>query len=74
MYTPSGFQDELVILVSDANIVRVIDGVTGTLYKSRILDAPFSALDANCNNDGNIGITGTPCKSTQPFGWLSSTP
>lgn len=66
MYTPSGFQNELVVLVSDMNTVRLVDGVTGVLYKSRTLDAPFSALDANCNNDGEVGITGTPCENTLP--------
>ena len=66
MYTPAGFKNELVIIVSDQNIVRVVDGVTSILYQSRTLDPPFSALDANCNNDGSIGITGTPCEYPRP--------
>lgn len=65
MYTPPGFKNELVIIVSDQNIIRVIDGITSNMYKNRTVDAPFSSLDANCNNDGSIGITGTPCKNIQ---------
>lgn len=65
VYTPTGFKNELVILVSDMNIIRVVDGITSDLYKSRTLDPPFSSLDANCNNDGSIGITGTPCENTR---------
>jgi hypothetical protein len=74
VFTPKGFQNELVIVVSDQNIVRAVDGVTGLLYKNRTLDAPFSALDANCNNDGSIGITGTPCENTRAIWNVFSKP
>ncbi len=40
VYTPTGFKNELVILVSDMNIIRVVDGITSDLYKSRTLDPP----------------------------------
>jgi hypothetical protein len=61
VYTPSGSAHELVITVSNQNIVRVIDGVTGALIKSRTLAPPFQAADTSCGDIPNtIGITGTP--------------
>jgi hypothetical protein len=61
VYTPPGAPHEYVILVSNQNIVRVVDGLTGTLITSRTLDAPFLASDAACGDMPNtIGIAGTP--------------
>ena len=61
VYTPSWFDNEQVIAVSSLNIIRVIDGLTGKLIKSRTLDPPFQAVDAKCTEAGaTIGITGTP--------------
>ncbi|KAK3941806.1 hypothetical protein QBC46DRAFT_429062, partial [Diplogelasinospora grovesii] len=60
-YTPNGYSHELVIVVSEQNIVRVLDGPTGTLLYSRTLDPPFSAADSNCGDVSPlVGITGTP--------------
>lgn len=61
VWTPPGGGNELVIVVSNLNIVRVWDGITGTLIAQRTLDPPFSSTDANCGDiPGNIGITATP--------------
>jgi hypothetical protein len=61
IYTPSGYATELVITVSNQNIVRIIDGLTGLLINSRTLDPPFASVDSNCGDIPNtIGITGTP--------------
>lgn len=61
VYTPSGSSSELVILVSNLNIIRVLDGATGNLLYTRTLDAPFTQADAQCGDVPNfIGITGTP--------------
>jgi hypothetical protein len=61
VYTPAGAQNEQVITVSNQNIVRIIDGVTGALIRSRTLDPPFQSVDSNCADIPNtIGITGTP--------------
>jgi hypothetical protein len=61
VYTPTGYASELVITVSNQNIVRIIDGLTGTLINSRTLDAPFASVDTNCGDIPNtVGITGTP--------------
>lgn len=61
VWTPPGGGNELVILVSSQNMIRVIDGVTGLLKFSRVLDPPFSATDAECGDIPNtIGITSTP--------------
>lgn len=61
MYTPSGATKEIIILMSTANIVRIIDSATGAVINSKTLDPPFSAIDSNCNNVKNfVGITGTP--------------
>jgi hypothetical protein len=59
VYTPSGFAHELVILVSNQNVVRIVDGLTGALITNRTLDAPFASVDSNCNDVKNsVGITG----------------
>jgi hypothetical protein len=43
------------------NTVRVWDGITGTLIKTRTLDPPFLSGDAQCGDiPGMIGITSTP--------------
>jgi hypothetical protein len=61
VYTPSGFTNELVIIVSNQNIVRIVDGLTGALINSRTLDPPFQSVDSNCGDIPNtVGITGTP--------------
>lgn len=61
VWTPPGGGNELVIVVSNQNIVRVFDGITGTLIKSRTLDPPFLAGDAKCGDIPiMIGITSTP--------------
>ncbi|KAH8881048.1 hypothetical protein GQ53DRAFT_519509 [Thozetella sp. PMI_491] len=60
-YTPKGFSNELVIVVSNQNIVRVLDGLLGSVLYTRVLDAPFSSADSNCGDiSPTIGITGTP--------------
>lgn len=61
VYTPSGSSSELVILVSNLNIIRALDGATGSLLHSRTLDTPFTQADAQCGDVSNfIGIIGTP--------------
>jgi hypothetical protein len=61
VYTPTGFPNEQIITVSNQNIIRIIDGLTGALYKSRTLDPPFQSVDSNCGDIPNtVGITGTP--------------
>ena len=61
VWTPPGGGNELVIVVSNLNIVRVFDGITGALVAQRTLDPPFSSTDAQCGDiAGNIGITATP--------------
>jgi hypothetical protein len=61
VWTPPGATSEQVIVVSNQNIIRVIDGATGTLLRSRTLDPPFLSVDASCGDIPNtIGITGTP--------------
>ncbi|KAH8882217.1 WSC-domain-containing protein [Thozetella sp. PMI_491] len=62
VYTPNGATSELVITVSNQNIVRVVNGMTGALVNSRTLIAPFSSVDTGgCGDIPNtVGITGTP--------------
>jgi hypothetical protein len=61
VWTPPGGGNEQVIVVSNQNIIRVFDGVTGTQLQKRTLDPPFTATDAQCGDIPNtIGITGTP--------------
>ena len=61
VYTPNGATDELVILVSNQNIVRVLDGSSGQLVQSRTLEPPFASTDSSCGDIPNtVGITGTP--------------
>lgn len=60
-YTPSPYTHELVIIASQQNIVRVLDGLSGQLLYSRTLDPPFQASDSQCADiSPTIGITGTP--------------
>jgi hypothetical protein len=60
-YTPKGYSHELVIIASQQNIVRVVDGLSGQLLYSRTLDPPFQASDSDCGDiSPTIGITGTP--------------
>jgi hypothetical protein len=44
-WTPAGSNAEQVILVSNQNIIRMVDGATGALLNSRTLDPPFAATD-----------------------------
>ncbi|PMD49844.1 uncharacterized protein K444DRAFT_711847 [Hyaloscypha bicolor E] len=60
VYTPSGSTQELVIIGSIQNVVRVVDSATGQLVKIRTLDAPYISSDSNCNDGATVGITGTP--------------
>jgi len=61
VWTPPGATSEVVIMVSNQNIIRLIDGATGTLLKTRTLDPPFQSVDTNCGDIPNtVGITGTP--------------
>jgi hypothetical protein len=62
VYTPKGATSEQVIIVSNQNIVRVVDGETGTLLNSRTFNPPFQSSDTlGCGDIPNtIGITGTP--------------
>jgi hypothetical protein len=61
VYTPSGYTDELVIIVSNQNIIRIVDGKNGTLINSRTLNPPFQSVDSDCSDIPNtVGITGTP--------------
>jgi hypothetical protein len=65
VYTPKGAPNEYVITVSNQNIVRVIDGLTGKLISSQTLDAPFASSDTDCGDIPNtVGITGTPIIDT----------
>ncbi len=60
-YTPPGYSNELVIVVSNQNVVRVLDGLLGTVLFTRVLDPPFSSADSQCGDiSPTIGITGTP--------------
>jgi hypothetical protein len=61
VYTPNGYSSELVITVSSQNIIRVIDGFSGSLINIRTLDPPFQSSDSDCGDIPNtVGITGTP--------------
>jgi len=65
VYTPNGAPNEYVITVSNQNIVRVMDGLTGNMINNRTLDAPFASTDSDCADIPNtIGITGTPIIDT----------
>lgn len=58
VWTPPGGTSEQVIMVSNQNIIRLIDGATGTLLKSRTLNPPFQSIDTNCGDIPNtVGIT-----------------
>ncbi|KAK3935250.1 hypothetical protein QBC46DRAFT_462189, partial [Diplogelasinospora grovesii] len=60
-YTPAGAPNEYVIFVSNQNIIRVVDGLTGKMITQRTLDPPFLSSDSMCGDIPNtIGITGTP--------------
>ncbi|KAH8750355.1 hypothetical protein F5882DRAFT_310292, partial [Hyaloscypha sp. PMI_1271] len=61
VWTPPGASSEQVIVVSNQNIIRILDGLTGTVINQRILDPPFQAADSSCGDiQFTIGITGTP--------------
>jgi hypothetical protein len=61
VYTPAGATHEQVIVVSNQNIIRVLDGLTGATITSRTVQPPFSAVDTNCGDiQYTVGITGTP--------------
>jgi len=60
VYTPNGSTQELVIIGSIQNVVRVVDSATGKLVANKTLDAPYVSSDSNCNDGATVGITGTP--------------
>jgi hypothetical protein len=62
VWTPPGASSEQVVVVSNQNIIRILDGLTGTLINSRTLDPPFQSSDTGgCGDIPNtVGITGTP--------------
>ena len=62
VWTPPGATSEQVIVVSNANIIRILDGLTGALIAQRTLDPPFQSADTGgCGDIPNtVGITGTP--------------
>jgi hypothetical protein len=61
VWTPPGGSSEQVIVVSNQNIIRILDGLTGTLINERTLDPPFQSVDTACGDIPNtVGITGTP--------------
>jgi hypothetical protein len=60
VYTPSGSAQELVIIGSIQNVVRVVDSATGKLVSNKTLDAAYLSSDSNCNDGATVGITGTP--------------
>ncbi|KAK4207364.1 hypothetical protein QBC37DRAFT_327498, partial [Rhypophila decipiens] len=61
VWTPPGSTNELVIVVSNQNNIRVLDGATGALQYSRLVQQPFMASDSNCGDIlYSIGITSTP--------------
>ncbi|KAK0728773.1 hypothetical protein B0T26DRAFT_185026 [Lasiosphaeria miniovina] len=60
-WTPPGSSDEVVIVVSNFNTVRVLNSATGVVQAQRTVMAPFMAYDSNCGDIlYSIGITGTP--------------
>lgn len=61
VYTPIGASYERIYIVSDMNIVRVLDGLTGNVLLSRTLRPPFKSVDTQCGDIPNqVGIIGTP--------------
>ncbi len=61
VFTPVGAPYERIYIVSDMNIARMLDGLTGNVLLSRTLDPPFKASDTECGNIANqVGIIGTP--------------
>lgn len=65
IYTPAGATKERVYVVSNQNIVRVLDGMTGAVLASRTLDPPFQSSDTQCGDIPNtVGIIGTPIIDT----------
>jgi hypothetical protein len=65
VFTPAGAPYERIYIVSDMNIVPVLDGLTGSLLLNRTLDLPFKSSDTQCGNIANqVGIIGTPITDT----------
>jgi hypothetical protein len=61
VYTPIGASYERMYVVSDMNIVRVLDASTGNVLLSRTLLPPFKSTDTQCGDIPNqVGIIGTP--------------
>lgn len=61
VFTPPGAAHEQVVVVSNQNVVRVLDGITGALINSRTLQPAFTAADSGCGDiQFFVGITGTP--------------
>lgn len=60
VWTPPGSSNELVIVVSNQNNIRVLDGATGAIQYNRTVQPPFMASDSNCGDIlYSIGITST---------------
>ena len=55
VYTPSGASSERVYVVSNQNIVRVLDGLTGAVLVTRQLDPPFQSSDTQCGDIPGYG-------------------
>lgn len=47
IYTPEGYSHELVILTSNQNIIRIVDGLNGTMVNNRTLDPPFQVCPSS---------------------------
>jgi len=61
VWTAPGASIESVIVVSNQNVIRVLNALTGAVQYSRTLGLPFQAADSNCGDiPTTIGITGTP--------------
>jgi hypothetical protein len=45
VWMPPGSSGEQVIVVSNQNNIRILDGLTGTLIIERTLDSPFQSVD-----------------------------
>jgi iron transport multicopper oxidase len=61
VWTAPGSSTESVILASNQNVIRVVNGLTGAVQSARTLWPPFDAGDSSCGDiPTTIGVTGTP--------------